>query len=84
MEYIIDCAAIRSREDFHRILAEVLSFPAHYGHNLDALHDGLTAICTETHLILENWGTLPPVFRGFKVVLDDAEEENPCLIVTCR
>ena len=84
MEYVIDCTAISSREEFHRILADRLSFPAHYGHNLDALHDELTAITADTHLILEHWDALPPVFRGFKAVLDDAEEENPCLIVTYR
>lgn len=84
MEYIIDCAAISSREEFHRILADTLSFSAHYGNNLDALHDVLTSITADTHLILEHWDTLSPVFRGFKVVLDDAEEENPCLIVTYR
>ena len=80
----IDCAAVSSREEFHRILAERLAFPAHYGHNLDALHDCLTAITADTHLILENWGALPPAFRGFQVVMNDTEDENPHWIVTFR
>lgn len=55
MNITIDCSEIRSREDLHRIFAEALCFPAHYGNNLDALHDCLTAI-TGT-LRLENWET---------------------------
>lgn len=84
MEHLIDCDGIDSRAALHRALAEALSFPEWYGHNLDALYDCLTSISTETHLILEHWDTLPPVFRGFRVVLENAEEDCPNLTVTFR
>ena len=84
MEYTVDCALITDRKEFHRILADTLSFPDWYGNNLDALYDCLTSISVETHLILNNWDVLPPAFRGFKAVLDEAEEENSHLIVTYR
>ena len=64
MEYTIDCAGIVDRKELHRLLAETLSFPHWYGHNLDALYDCLTAISTPTHLI---WhiGIPPPLISGF-------------------
>ena len=37
----IDCSRIASPADLHRLFAEALAFPAHYGNNLDALHDCL-------------------------------------------
>lgn len=82
MQYTIDCSAITDRKEFHRVLAETLSFPDCYGHNLDALYDYLTSISTETHLILKKWDTLPPIFKGFQTVLNDAENDNPYLTVT--
>jgi ribonuclease inhibitor len=84
MEYIIDCAAIHSKEEFHRILAETLHFPAHYGNNLDALHDCLTSISEKTHLILQNWASAASFAKGFKFVFDDAETENPNLFITIQ
>lgn len=53
MNVTIDCAAIGSREDFHRVFAEALSFPSWYGSNLDALHDQLTSLSGTIRL--ENW-----------------------------
>ena len=82
MEYHINCAEIHSREEFHRILSQVLQFPEWYGNNLDALYDCLTDIREPTHLHLENWDTLSPAFRGFRAVFDDAEHENLSLIIT--
>lgn len=82
MEYTIDCANISSKEELHRILAETLGFPAHYGRNLDALHDCLGEISRKTHLILQNWEHAAPFAGGFRFVFDDAEEENPNLFIT--
>lgn len=82
MEYHINCAEIHSREEFHRILSQVLHFPEWYGNNLDALYDCLTDIREQTHLYLENWDALSPAFRGFRAVFDDAEQENLSLIIT--
>ena len=82
MEYRINCACVNDRKEFHGLLAEVLSFPEWYGNNLDALYDCLTDICQPTHLILENWDPLSPACRGFQAVFDEAEQENPHLIIT--
>lgn len=82
MEYTIDCANIHSKEEFHRALAETLRFPAHYGMNLDALYDCLGEISQTTHLILRNWEQVAPIARGFRLVFNDAEGENPNLFIT--
>ena len=37
----IDCQGFVPRSDLHKAFAEALSFPDHYGNNLDALHDCL-------------------------------------------
>lgn len=39
----IDGSQIRSESDFHVAIAQALQFPSHYGSNLDALWDALTA-----------------------------------------
>lgn len=82
MEYIIDCQWIDSRGELHRVLAETLSFPEWYGHNLDALHDMLTAIREDTHLIFQNWNPSSPAFRGLKRVLENVEVANPHFTVS--
>lgn len=50
---IIDCGAIRTQEDLHRIFRETLSFPDWYGNNLDALYDCLTDCSGKLRLL--NW-----------------------------
>ena len=82
MEYIIDCRQIDSRGELHRTLAKILSFPDWYGHNLDALHDMLTVIREDTHLIFQNWNPASPALKGLKQVLADVEASNPHLTVT--
>lgn len=84
MEYIIDCANIRTKEELHRILAETLHFPAHYGVNLDALYDCLGGISRKTHLILQNWAQIAPFAGAFRLVFNDAEDENPNLFITIQ
>jgi ribonuclease inhibitor len=84
MEYTIDCAGISSKEELHAILAETLHFPAHYGGNLDALHDCLGEISQKTHLILLNWDHAAAFARGFRFVFNDAEDENPNLFITIQ
>lgn len=54
-EKIIDCARIQTREDFHAIFREALSFPDWYGSNLDALYDCLTEISGRVRLL--DWET---------------------------
>ena len=77
MEYTIDCRQINSRAELHRALAQALSFPDWYGHNLDALHDMLTARREDTCLIFRNWNPNAPAFKGLKRVLADVEDHTP-------
>ena len=44
LSFCVDCRALTSRGAVHDELARVFSFPAHYGRNLDALYDCLTAL----------------------------------------
>ena len=50
-EKIIDCTKIHSKEDLHKVFREVLSFPLHYGCNLDALYDCLSEISGKVRLL---------------------------------
>ncbi len=77
----IDCAGLTSAEALHALLARELAFPDWYGSNLDALYDCMNAICEATELTLMHFGELPPFSGGFRWVLQDAENENDCLIV---
>ena len=66
------------------IVADALSLPAWYGHNLDSLHDCLTALPDDTSLILQDFGKLGKWSIGFRRVLEDSCKENPHLTVTIR
>jgi ribonuclease inhibitor len=82
-EITLDCRGFVPRSELHRVFAEALSFPDHYGNNLDALHDCLTSLSEEIRLTLLNWDAaeegLGRYAMGLKRVLTDAEEENPKL-----
>ena len=78
-EIIIDCSRIDSPREFHRVLAEKLNFPGYYGGNLDALYDCLTQLCSFTKLRLVDFDKLPTFSRGFRRVMENAQEDNPCL-----
>lgn len=78
----IDCNLIPDAPALHRALAEALRFPAWYGSNLDALHDCLTELLEDTTLILAHFDTLGSFRAGFRLVLNEAEDENPHLFVT--
>jgi len=54
-EITIDCRGFVPRSDLHKAFADALSFPDHYGNNLDALHDCLTEIGEETRIRLLHW-----------------------------
>ena len=51
----IDCRGFVPRSDLHKAFADALSFPNHYGNNLDALHDCLTNISGTTQIRLLHW-----------------------------
>lgn len=83
-EGLLDAETFYTREQVHDALAKALYFPAHYGRNLDALYDELTA-CPPTRLTLRhaealvghlgNYGEL--ILR----VLADAAAENPDFVL---
>ena len=82
-EITLDCRGFVPRSEVHRVFAEALAFPDHYGNNLDALHDCLTSLPEETKLTLLHWEAtqegLGRYALGLKRVLTDSEEENPML-----
>lgn len=84
-EITIDCRGFVPRSDLHRAFANALSFPDHYGNNLDALHDCLTEIHEETRIRLENWeaaeAALGSYARNAKRAILDAAIENTNLAV---
>ena len=81
----IDCRGFVPRSDLHKAFANALSFPDHYGNNLDALHDCLTDISEETRIRLLHWEdaeqNLGSYARATKRAILDAATENPKLAV---
>jgi hypothetical protein len=45
----LDAASWQSEEDMHGEIADVLSFPEYYGHNLDAFDDCLNDVATRAY-----------------------------------
>ena len=80
-EVTIDCSGVTSPQELHRTFASALSFPEWYGSNLDALHDCLSGICEDTRLTLLHFSDLGRFSMGFRLVLEDAENENSHLFV---
>ena len=81
----IDCRGFIPRSDLHRAFADALSFPEHYGNNLDALHDCLTDISEDTRIRLLHWKdaekNLGNYARSAKRAILDAAIENKNLAV---
>lgn len=84
---ILELEHIETTAALHIYLQYMLRLPAHYGRNLDALHDALTELSQPTHLIVRTLGVrgetaayLPRLLR----VLRDAQQENPCLSAELR
>ena len=84
-EITLDCRGLCPRSALHRAFAEALSFPDHYGNNLDALHDCLTAIPEDTRITLVNWSAagenLGRYAAALHRVLTDCAAENPHLCI---
>ena len=81
-EVFIHCDKIASTAEMHDILARELNFPDWYGHNLDALHDCLTALCEETKITFLHFPALPFPSVGLLNVLRDSEGENDKLEIS--
>ena len=77
--FTIDLAGVRSAAKMHDALAAALPLPAHYGRNLDALHDVLTEFGGSWTVVFRNAGA---VARGLRAVCADAAEETPGLRVS--
>ena len=77
--FTIDLAGVRSAAKMHDALAAALPLPAHYGRNLDALHDVLTEFGGSWTVVFRNAGA---VARGLRAVCADAAEETPGLQVS--
>ena len=80
MEVYLDGRALDSREALHQALAALLALPDHYGRNLDALHDCLTALSGPVHLTVLHAQALEDALgaycRSFHRVLSDSAQEN--------
>lgn len=81
--YRIDIRDVRTREDLHRKIANVLPLPDYYGRNLDALFDILTESSEERviEFITEDGveEALGKYYRALKAMCKAAEEDNPRL-----
>lgn len=85
-EITINCRAFQSNSDLHRVLADALAFPDHYGNNLDALHDCLTEISEETRICLANWNDAEEKLGRYacsarRVILDAAFENKHLSVI---
>ena len=76
-DIILSCEGIATKQALHEALAQALSFPDWYGHNLDALYDCLTDLDDAVHLHLIGWEQLPEWKATFEAVFQDAE--NDCM-----
>ena len=76
----LHCAGMETKQQFHAAIAQALSFPDWYGHNLDALMDCLTDL-DNAHVVFYHWQELTWA-EGFWRVFGQAAEENPGLKVT--
>lgn len=83
--WIIDAAALLSREQLHEWAAAALPLPSYYGRNLDALHDVLCELGTDTSITVWNAGKLPRHFgrwgQSLLQLLTQAAAQNPHLTV---
>ena len=81
----INCEALPTPADVHQALAQALSFPDYYGHNLDALFDSLTAMDEQTQLTLTNFHALHYAVGDWcgklLYVFRQACQENSCLSI---
>lgn len=84
-EITIDCRDFCPRINLHRAFAQALSFPEHYGNNLDALHDCLTAVCEDTRIRLLYWETAEAALGSYgriaRRAIAEAAAANPKLTV---
>lgn len=76
----LDACKMRGKKAAHTYLARMLSFPAYYGRNLDALYDCLTEL-PAAEIQFVNGDKAPDYFRKVYKVFLDAADENKNLIL---
>lgn len=81
MKIEIDGREIGSEQAFHKVLATSLDFPSHYGANLDALWDTLSAdIERPIHLVWQHSSAsreiMPNEFEKIVAVLRRIEQQD--------
>ena len=84
LSFCVDYRAQTSRSAVHDELARVFSFPAHYGRNLDALYDCLTAlppcrICLQHTSFL--YPALGPYAEKLLSTFRDAAQDSSAVIL---
>lgn len=81
MDILLDARRLTVREEVHRYLKEMLSFPEYYGGNLDSLHDCLTEMGPARIRFIGLTGDRSGYLGRILRVFDDAAEENERLTV---
>lgn len=84
--FTLDCARMTSREAAHEYLSAALALEAHYGRNLDALHDCLGEL-PPCEITLENTGALSALEgygEALLAVFCDAAQEREDFRLTLR
>ena len=81
----IDARHIQTVAGLQRYIEYLFDFPAHYGRNLDALHDMLRTRDVQTRIVLiaaqEPGGELAAYLPRLLRVLEDSAQENARLQV---
>lgn len=84
----VDGLTVETRADALGAIAAALSFPDHFGGNLDALHDCLRDLPGPTVLLWDAWSGLartdPDGFARLVRVLDGRGPDDPALEVLLR
>ena len=77
--YILNFDNKETAESLHNYLAKMLDLPTHYGHNLDALYDCLTAFTAATNITIANIDESNSLHCRTLEVFRDAAAANPKL-----
>ncbi len=84
----VDGVALESKKEILGAIGDALSFPDHYGGNLDALRDCLRDLPKNTVLLWDGWGSLarakPDAFERVCRVLGKQADGEPTLEVLLR
>jgi len=85
MRIELDGRCMTDRTVAHAYLKEKLSFPEHYGNNLDALYDLLTEDCSPKNIVLLYTDALEKNLAGYALAMIEtfhqAAEVTPALLI---